>query len=343
MTVNPIEAGVGDVWYAKQSALGTIAASNAAGTVHLRKVGENVLKAAVTHGSEEWVDGQVFGSPQQFVDKVGGDVGSVTFQGQIETSGLMFAQVLAVDVVTGTTPDYTHTITSAGVAGPYGTWRQKAGSAIGPWRDAFWDSKVNRLVFNCGQDQKTMHLEAAIMALKAGEVFSTDPTAADSGTDSFRWDEAAGAVTIAGTAYDEIDGETLEIDRKLEPAMGQALSPIALVPGKGEINSSFSAMVTDNTIPLPKTALYGTSSPADGTRPGAGVNYLALESTYTRSSVRSLKITRPKVEMRTEDWEIGPRAEGGKIPVTFGGRCLKSGATPAVTVVAKTGDSAAYV
>jgi hypothetical protein len=157
MSVNPIESGYGHVWYAKQSALGTIAAPSDAGTVHLRKVGENVLKAGVTHGSEEWVDGQAFGSPAIFVDKVGGDVGSVTFQGQIETAGLVFAQILAVDTVTGTTPDYTHTITSAGVAGPYGTWRQKAGSAIGPWRDAFWDSKVNRLVFNCGQDQKTMH------------------------------------------------------------------------------------------------------------------------------------------------------------------------------------------
>jgi hypothetical protein len=108
MSVNPIESGYGHVWYAKQSALGTIAAPSDAGTVHLRKVGENVLKAGVTHGSEEWVDGQAFGSPAIFVDKVGGDVGSVTFQGQIETAGLVFAQILAVDTVTGTTPDYTH-------------------------------------------------------------------------------------------------------------------------------------------------------------------------------------------------------------------------------------------
>lgn len=343
MPVNPIEAGVGDVWYAKQTALGTIAPTAAASTVHLRKVGENVLKAARTHGSEEWVDGKAFGSPTIFVDKVGGDVGTVTFQGQIETSGLMFAQILAVDTVTGTTPNYTHTITSAGVSGPYGTWRQKAGSAIGPWRDAFWDAKLNRFVLNCGQDQKTMHHECGVMALKAGEVYSTDPTATDSGTDSFRWDEAAGAVTIDATAYDEIDGETLEIDRKLEPAMGQKLEPIALVPGKGEINSSFTAMVTDNTIPVLRNALYGSTTPADGTRPGGTITYVAMESTYTRNANRSLKITRPKVEMRTEDWEIGPRAEGGKIPVTFGGRCLASGATPAVTVVAKTGDSAAYV
>ena len=44
-----------------------------------------------------------------------------------------------------------------------------------------------------------------------------------------------------------------------------------------------------------------------------------------------------------DDFEIFPKAEGGKIPVTFGGEALKDGSTAQLTVIAKTADSAAYV
>ena len=118
---------------------------------------------------------------------------------------------------------------------------------------------------------------------------------------------------------------------------------MCFIAGKGEITRSFSALVTDNTLPVLKNALYGTTSPSNGTALAATVQYAALETTYTKTSDRTLKITTPKVELKAADFEIGPKAEGGKIPVAFGGRCLKSGSTAALTIVAKTGDSAAYV
>jgi hypothetical protein len=71
------------------------------------------------------------------------------------------------------------------------------------------------------------------------------------------------------------------------------------------------------------------------------VNTIALESTYTRTSVRSLKITTGKVVVDPQDFEVGPKAEGGKIPITFGGRCLASGGS-VLSVVAKTGDATTY-
>ena len=79
----------------------------------------------------------------------------------------------------------------------------------------------------------------------------------------------------------------------------------------------------------------------DGLAVNSLVNSVALDSTYTRSAVRSLQITTPKVVVDPADFVIGPKAEGGAIPVSFGGRCLDSSGI--ITVIAKTGDSAAYV
>lgn len=343
MPVNAIESGVGDVWQVKQAALGTIEPTATAGTKHLRKVGDAALTAAKTYGSEEWVDGKQFGSPGMFVDTIGGDVGSITCQAQIETAGFCFAQIIGVDTVTGTNPDFTHTISTGSANGPYQTIRQKAGVAVGPWRNAFFDAKVNTLAFNCGQDDKVAKIEQGIWALKAAVWQTADPAAVDSGTDPFNWNEAAGAHTIDATVLPEIDGETLEIDRKLEVHRGDQAAPACFVPGKGEINTSFSAIVTDGTLPKMQTILYGTTTPTAGQEVSNAVNYVALESTYTRSAVRSLKLTRPRVAVSPEDFEVSPRAEGGGIPVTFGGRCLDNGATPMLTVVAKTGDTATYV
>ena len=70
---------------------------------------------------------------------------------------------------------------------------------------------------------------------------------------------------------------------------------------------------------------------------------MALESLYTRSANRTFKITTPKVAVSPAAFEVFPRPACGKIPVAFGGTCLKSGLTAAMTIVAKTADATSYV
>lgn len=351
MPVNPIEAGSGHVWQSKQAALGTRELASAATMKHLRKAGDDGMKANKVIGSEPWVDGQAFASPSQYIDAVGGDVGPVTFQAQIATAGFEFAQIIGVDVVTGTTPDYTHTIAAGNANGAYQTFYQQAGVSVGPLNFSFWDALLNTLTWNCGQDQKTAHMTAGVMALQAAEWFTTAPTITDAttgtttdqGADPFTWNEVTGAVTIDAVAFAEADGDTLEIDRKLDVHRGDSAAPACFIRSQGEINRTISAIVTDNTIPKIKSVLYGTASPADGADVSTTPSYVALKTVYTRSSVRSLSIDTPKVGVNPSDWEMGPKTGGGKIPVTFGGQALKSGATAALTIIAKTGDPTVYV
>lgn len=343
MSVEAIESGIGGVWYSKQSALGAQAASNAAGTKRLRKVGDNGFKPNKTYGEEEYVDGESFANPAMFVENVAGEVGTQEWQAQPDTAPMAFAQIGGVDTVSGGGDPYTHTLTSSGTSGSYGTWRQKTGSAVGPVRECYWDSKLSKLTWNCGQDQQVAHQTADVTALKAGEKFLTDPTAVDSGEDPYRWNEVTGSVTVGGVVLAEAEGEQLEIDRKLDVHKGDSVSPVAIIPTKGEIMRNVNAIVTANTLPLIYQTIYGSQTPTGGDLPSASVVTLTISTLYTRSASRTLSISTPNVAIAPDDFEVFPRAEGGKIPVVFGGRCLKAPASPALVIVAKTADSAAYV
>lgn len=337
-----IEAGVGHVHQVKQAAAGTIEPVGST-YKHMRKVGDKAMKAAKTYGSEEWVDGETFGTPGQYVDSIGGDVGGFIFQVQPETGGFSAAQVVGSDVVTGASDPYTHTIATSSAQGPVQTVRSTTGVNVGPFAQGWGDAMVNKWAFNCGQDQKIAHIDQDFMALKAAVWATSSPSATDSATDPFNWSEVTGALTIDATAFPEIDGETVEVDRKLDVHRGDAPSPVCFVYGKGEINRTFSALVTDSTIAVMKSILYGSTSPSHGSAVTSTVSYVALESLYTRSANRTFKITTPKVAVSPADFEVFPRAEGGKIPVAFGGTCLKSGSTAAMTIVAKTADATSYV
>src|SRR3954451_15207672 len=119
MPPSMIEAGIGDLWYAKQAALGTIAPVADTRTVRLRKGGDNAFKAGKRFGSEPYVDGQAIDDPNIFVSKIGGPIGTATHQSQPSNSGRMWAQAIAVDVVTGSADPWTHTMALGTTQPPY--------------------------------------------------------------------------------------------------------------------------------------------------------------------------------------------------------------------------------
>lgn len=336
-----IESGVGGVWQTQQTTPGTRERSDAVGMRRMRKTGDEGLSAAKTTASEEYVDGEFIGTPTVYVDTIGGDVGSLGFQGQIETCAFLFAQALSADVVTGVADPWTHTIVSGRNAPEDQTIYQEVGNTVS-MRQVFYDAKIGRLTYNAGQDQKVVRMTEGIQALKVAEWFTTSPTAVDVGSDPLRWDQAV--TRINGTELPEIRGDMVEYDASLGVERGQTGHPVCFSFGKGAITSTLETFTTDGTLPEVKRAIYGTNAPADRAAVSNDVIYAAFETTYTAVAARrTLTITRPRVEIRGEDWAFGPRAEGGIIPVAFGGRCLKAdSSTPIIRVVALTGDEDPY-
>jgi hypothetical protein len=342
MPTNAIESHIGNLWRTKQTTLGTIEAPSATTMKQVRKATDEGLKAAKQYGMEEYVDGQSWGFPGSFVDAVGGDVGSIGYQVQIETGGVAFAAISGTDTVTGSSPNFTHTITTTTAQGILQTYYVKTGSAV-LWRQSWYDARVNKLTFTCGQDQQVARIVENVLALKAGNWFGgTDPTAADSGTDPFNWNEVTGSIAVNSITLPEAESETVEFDRKLDVHRGDNAAPVCFLFGKGQVTRAISALVTDTALPIIKQVLFNTTTPSDGQAVSQTVVQVPITSTYTRNANRSLAITTPLCEVDPNDFEIAPKPEGGKIPITFGGRC-KASAGVIATIVAKTGDSAAYI
>lgn len=338
-----IESGIGTLNYGRQSAKGTPATAATITVGYNRpKWFGGALAAKKGLGQEEYVDGQRFASPSVFTDRVGGPVGAVIVQAQPENAGLFAAAILGVDVVTGGADPYTHTITSAGTSGQWGTWWQKVGSAIGPQREMYSDSKIKSLKLTAGAAQKVMHYDLDILSLNPAEVFGTDAAKTEDASDPYLWTEVTGTVTFDGTVDTDVNEETLEIDTGMEAYWGDDIRPAQLIEKKGSIVSTVKSIITDTTLAKYRKAVYNNVAPANGTKPVKDVFYAALATVYTRSATRTLTITRPRIAVNPEDMIVAPQPEGGPIEIAFGGACLKSGATSAVTIVALSADATTY-
>lgn len=339
-----IETGIGAVNYGKQSAKGTkaTAATTTVGYNRLKHVGGG-LKAGKTLGNQEYSDGNRFSSATTWVDKVGGDVGSLTLQAQPENIGLFYAQILGSDTVTGASDPYTHTITVSNSGGAWGTFWQLLGSSVGPVKQMFWDAKIAKLTQNSPRDRNAVNLEMDVKCLKAGEIYSTNPAKTEDASDPYLLTEAAGALTFDGTVVKEIEDSIVEIDCGTEVFWGDDTTPLQLIEKKGIITRSIEAIVTDDTLAKYYKAVYGTATPTAGNTPVGTVFAPAVSQVFTRSATRTCTITTPKVNVNPEDFpELAPMPEGGKMPIKFGGQCVKDGATPPITVVVLSADSTAY-
>ncbi len=336
-----IESGVGGVWQVRQTTAGTIEPSTATTMRRLRKAGDDALGARKTYGSEPYVDGSTWGSPTGYVTSVGGDIGQQVIQGQIEAVAFLYAQQFGIDTVTGSADPWTHTITSGIPVPASNTLYQAMGQTVGPIQNSFYDAKIGRTTLNCGQDQMVLHVTEQLQALFAAEWAATMPTATDSGVDPLRWTEAV--VRVDGTQMDEAYGDMLDCDGNLEVHRGQKARPVCFVYRKGVISRTVQAIVTDVTLPKVNRILYNTASPSDRTAINETVIQYGMVTTWTRSASRTLTITTPAVDVRPDDYAFGPKAEGGRQEIAFGGECKAVSGQPAVTIVALTGDRTAYV
>jgi hypothetical protein len=331
-----LDSGTGNVWYNKQSAKGTKATAGTTVTDTKPKLLSGVLAVKATDGMEEYVDGNRFGSPSMYRDTILGDLGTITIQVQPYTASLFSAQLLGKDTTTGASDPYTHTITSAGTAAAYGTWWQKTGAVVGPLREAFFDTKIGKAVWTAGDKQNVAHLAMDILGLQS-EVFTADPTQAEDTDDPFYWPETTVAsvsqIVVDGMTLGEVEEEVLEIDTGMEAWRGNDIKPNQLVEKKGTIVRAIKSVVTNETLKKFNKALYGEEAPPAGKAPVNKVFYAAIKNLYEKSASRKITIENPKVQVDPKDMAIGPLAEGGPVPISFGGQCLKEGATPALTVI----------
>ena len=338
-----IESGIGQINYGRQSAKGSIA------TAATTTVGYNQPKWAGGHlspnkklGHAEYIDGQRFASPSTYTDSVGGEVGTLTVQLQPENSGLFSAAILGIDTVTGSADPYTHTITSAGTTGQWGTWWQKVGATVGPEREVFYDSKIARLQLTSTFADKVLKGDLDIQSLVAAQTYATDAAKTQDASDPYYHTEASSSFSVDATVFNEVTESMVDIDTQMKPFYGDSIAPLQLIEGKGQLTYSMKSIVTDGTLGKFRKAVYNNTAPTTGTNIDAAVFYAAMTQTFTRSATRTFTITAPRVAIDPATMNVAPIPAGGPIELSLGGSCLKNGATPALTIVALSGDATTY-
>lgn len=338
-----IESGIGTINYGRQSAKGTIAtaASTAVGSDQPKWAGGN-LTPNKKLGNAEFIDGSRFGSPSTYTDSVGGEVGSLSLQLQPENAGLYSAAILGIDTVTGSANPYTHTISSAGVSGHWATWWQKVGSAVGPERQYFMDSKIAKLALSSTFADKVLKADIDIQSLTAATTFTTDAAKTQNTSDPYFHTEATGSFSVDSLVIKEVTEAMLEVDTMMKPFYGDSIAPLQLIEGKGLITNSVKSIVTDDTLGKFRKAVYNAAAPTSGTAVNSAVFYAAMTQTYTRSATETLTITCPRVAIDPATMDVAPKPEGGEIELTLGGTALKNGATAALTIVALSADATTY-
>ena len=338
-----IESGQGTLNYGKQSGKGTIATAATTTQVFAKpKWFDGQLGAKETLGNEEYVDGNRWGSPSEYVDTVLGEVGDLTIQAQPTTAPLYWAQLLGKDTVTGSADPWTHTITSAGTSGAYGTWWQKTGAAVGPLREAYFDTKIGKLVQTASDKQNPMHLVLSILALQL-ETYAADPAKTEDTSDPYYFPETEGFVEFDGSVSADVNEEMIEADTGAKPYWPNSIAPTQIIEGKGTIVRTIKTIITDINLKKFLKGIYGSEAPSTGSKPVKSVFYSVMKTKYEKSATRKITYESPRVAVDPKDFVIGAQREGGQIDISFGGQCLKGlSAEPALTIIALSGDELSY-
>lgn len=337
-----IDSGIGILNYGRQVAKGTKATAATTTVGYNRpKWQDGLLKTGKKLGKKEYIDGNRFASPSEYTDMVAGVVGDLTVQLQPENVGLFSAAILGVDVVTGASDPYTHTSSSAGTSGQWGTWWQKVGSAVGPQRETYWDSKIAKAVMRHNFADKLLVGELSIQALKI-EAHTVDPAKTEDASDPYLHTEATGSITFDGTVNSEVNEVIVDVDTGMEPYYGDNIFPVQLIEKKGLITISMKSIITDEGLQKYRKAIWNNIAPAAGDAPVKDVFYAAFTETLTRSATRTCTISAPKIAVNPEAMAVAAQGEGGPVELPLGGECLKSGATPALTTVTLSGDATTY-
>jgi hypothetical protein len=338
-----LETGIATVNHVMQTAKGAAPDFTAAVSPADRpKWDDGVLDPAKTLGEKDYIDGQAFSSPTVWTKEVGGDVGSYKIQAQPENTGVYFAEILASDTVTGAGDPWTHTITSGNGAQRYGAWAQAIGQNVAPQKHIFSDAQLAKVVAESTHDDGVLMLDLAIMALKAGEIYTTAAAKGENGSDPYLHSEQSGQITLDGTVIGDVDSTILEVDRPKEAWFGDSHTPAQLIPKRGAISQTIKSIATSDTLLKRNKALYGVTNPGVGLVPVKDVFYMSVTRKYVRSATRSVEFQTPKMVVEAGDLKLSATKDGSAAELTFGGKCLKSGVTPALTVIVKSGDSTPY-
>lgn len=329
-----VESNVETIWWAKQTAKGTVATT---ATKRGRKVAGTMIGTNVAYGSEDFSDGNRFATASDFVDTIEGG-GAPAIQAQSGPFAHLAWLMLGAETVTGTDVPYTHVITP-GAQSAWTTWWTRLGSSL-VMRKRHADCRISQLVLEGSSGQKVLRATPTIMSLDPGEIIAADPAVADDGTEPLNYNECEGTFTVNGTVIRGHSAFTITITDDLTIFRGDSPRGIDMAPGRGNITLASTILLDTDGLAQYNLLRYGTTTPTAGTKPVTTVPALGTyEFTATKSANESIKVKFYGVRWTPPDEPSGSPS-GGVLTLALNGGGRVVGSNPMIEITVINGDVA---
>jgi hypothetical protein len=358
-----VTAGTNNVW--------TLAGSPASGvwtlnifdgnqTIQVVGVTNTVTSGALDTSIEAAMAAAGYGANQVVV--AGGPLNTtpitITFSG-VGSASKPFYLTKTADT---TSPAVTLTNTTPGVRtkhayvpqitqGHWATFVKRIGTTV-IQRQAFIDALIGGFTLESSTANKATRLTPTILSLDPGKVVASDPAAGlPTGVDGkpFLYTEATGTFTVDGFVQAGQSQMTFTVTEDRSPVYGDDAVPYDLAVGKPAVTIGATIVFDATGLAEYNRLVYGTASPATGTKPLRNIPALGSYSFDMKQkdnqgnlTGNELKVTIPGVKWAVPD-APGPNPDGGNTEVALAGSMRPlGGAIQPYTCEVWNGDTAAY-
>lgn len=321
----PMEPNIYGLWVGKQTAKGT---ENTAPGKRLIQVGGD-FNIARDDGNENWSDLNKYGGNTDWINSLVGN-GNPAIEGTPTELAYLLWLAHGSEVVTSVTGPPTaqkHTFTPVITPGHWCTFVKRIGTSV-VQRQSFIDCLIGGFTLEGSTANKALRITPSVLSLDPGKVVAADPAAAiPSGDDGrpFLYTEATGTFTIDTVVVQGQSQFTFTVNEDRSPVYGDDAVPYDLAVGNPTVTIGVTVIFDAVGLARYNQLVYGTASPATGTKPIRNLPALGSYSAYFKQkdnagalTGRECKITIPGVKWAVPD-APGPNPDGGNTEIALAG------------------------
>jgi hypothetical protein len=275
-----------------------------------------------------------------------GSAVTITFQGALAKRPI--PNLVATSALTGgssptaavaeTTPGVlaTHTFTAQNALGFWSTWWQTVGSAQ-QQKLKHNDARMGGLQIEASSGTKALHASPQLLCLDPAEVYAVDPTVPMPTSPVMLFTEGAANWQIDSTVIRGFSQFQLQLAYNLSPIYGDDIIPFDVTRGNASAVITVTTQADDVMQARWNNWLYGTPTPAAGTKPIKRLPPLGafhgdlVKKDSAGSTIGELLLDIPGVRWQIPD-SVAPNPGQGSQEISITGQLRKLGTNPLYTL-----------
>ncbi len=308
------------VMFAKQASKGTLATVATATTHKLPFTGGNIGPAFESDTFQETDTSRDAGFPFKVSSGVEGSPEVAVRDASI---GGILLGVLGADVVSGTMPNYVHTITPSNTLPYFSFWKGLSSTLYESYRDC----QISSVTFSAesGQPMTAALGVQGLVPTRLAADPSTSPAIPLASSALYNFNDST--ITLGGGATSLISSFELTIENNVSRQQTDDIVPYDVVPGIREVTLSFDMIF--ETLDEYNKFQYGSAA---GTTVSSSIFQTSAVFTFTQGANNEIAFSLPRIAYT----ELSPEPDPGGDPIVVSvAASAVRGGTPVLTATVK--------